>query len=161
MTKNSLKSLFSPFDCFMVNRSLKTLAIRMEQHMKSAFIIAKWLEKHPKVEKVLHPALPSHFNHDVALKQSYGHSGIFSFIIKDGNLIKTEKFLQLLKVFMKIESPNGFESFMRAPMLSTHKNLSSDELIELKINEGLISVSIGLEDVEDLVNDIKEAFMGI
>lgn len=145
----------------MVNRSLKTLAIRMEHHMKTAFKIAKWLEKHPKVEKVLHPALASHFNHEVALKQSYGHSGIFSFIIKEASLEVTDKFLQSLKIFMKIESPNGFESFMRAPMLSTHKELSSDEVKDLGINQGLIFVSVGLEDVEDLVNDIKEAFMSI
>lgn len=145
----------------MVNRSLKTLAIRMEQHMKSAFIIARWLENHPKIEKVFHPALKSHFNHEIAFKQSYGHSGLFSFIIKDGTLIKTEKFLQLLKIFMKIESPNGFESFMRAPVLSTHKNLASEELRKLGIEEGMISVSVGLENIEDLVNDIKEALSGI
>lgn len=141
----------------MVNRSLKTLALRMEQHMKTAIIVAKWLERHPKVEKVLHPALSSHFNHEIALNQSYGHSGIFSFVIKDSTLEKTEKFLQSLKIFMKIESPNGFESFMKAPMMSTHKEKSEDELKALGVGEGLINVSIGLEDAENLVDDIKNA----
>lgn len=145
----------------MVNRSLKTLALRMDQHMKTAFIIAKWLEKQPKVEKVFHPALTNHQNHQIALKQSYGHSGVFSFTIRDANLVKSEKFLKSLKVFMLIESPGGFESFMRLPIVTTHRDLSEDELKVLEISEGLVNVSIGLEDVEDLVGDIKGALSEI
>ena len=141
----------------MVNRSLKTLSLRMDHHLKTAFIVAKWLEKHPKVAQVLHPALPSHPSHKIALSQSYGHSGIFSFVIKDANLEKIEKFFQSLKVFMLIESPGGFESFMRSPVMTTYKDFSEEELKGLNITQGLVCVSIGLEDAEDLVNDVREA----
>jgi cystathionine gamma-lyase len=133
----------------------------MDHHLKTAFIAAKWLEKQPKVENVLHPALPSHPNHAIALSQSYGHSGVFSFIIKDANLEKIEKFFQSLKVFMLIESPGGFESFMRSPVMTTYKEFGEEELKGLNITEGLVTVSIGLEDPEDLVNDIREALKEI
>lgn len=145
----------------MVNRSLKTLSLRMDHHLKTAVTVAKWLEKHPKVERVLHPALPSHSNHAIALSQSYGHSGVFSFAIRDASLTKVEQFLRSLKVFMLVESPCGFESFMRSPVMTNYKDLSEEQLKDLNITEGLINVSIGLEDAEDLVNDIKEALREI
>lgn len=104
----------SPFDCYQVNRSLKTLSLRMEQHSKNSIIVANFLESHPLVERVLHPGLPSHPQHELALKQSYGHSGILSFYIK-GGLNESKKFLKNLKVFTLAESLGGYESLAELP----------------------------------------------
>jgi cystathionine gamma-lyase len=145
----------------MVNRSLKTLALRMDHHMRSSVIIARWLQKQPKVLEVLHPALSSHSNHQVALAQSYGHSGIFSVRLRDADLAKVERFLNSLKVFMLVESPAGFESFIRSPIMTTHSTLSSDELKGIGITEGLLHVSVGLEDVENLIDDIECSLQAI
>lgn len=104
----------SPFDCYQVNRSLKTLALRMQQHSKNSLVVAKFLESHPKVKSVLHPGLPSHPQHELAKKQSYGHSGIMSFYL-DGDLNNSKKFLQNLKVFTLAESLGGYESLAELP----------------------------------------------
>lgn len=112
--QNSSGIVPSPFDCYQVNRSLKTLAIRMEQHFKSSVAIGKFLEAHPHVERVLHPALPSHPQYQLVLKQTYGHSGIFSFYLK-GGLNESRKLLKALKVFTLAESLGGFESLAELP----------------------------------------------
>lgn len=104
----------SPFDCYQVNRSLKTLPLRMEQHFKNSLIVAQFLEKESTVERVLHPALPSHPQYELVLKQTYGHSGIMSFYLK-GGLKESKKFLQALKVFTLAESLGGFESLAELP----------------------------------------------
>lgn len=104
----------SPFDCYQVNRSLKTLSIRMEKHWANGLAVGKFLEAHPNVERVLHPGLPSHPQHQLVLKQTFGHSGVFSFYIK-GSLNESRKFLQALKVFTLAESLGGFESLAELP----------------------------------------------
>lgn len=104
----------SPFDCFQVNRSLKTLAVRMEQHGSSGLQIAKYLEAHPFVVKVRHPGLPSHPQHELAKRQMYGHSGIISFNIK-GGLNESTKFLQTTQLFTLAESLGGVESLAELP----------------------------------------------
>lgn len=104
----------SPFDCYQVNRSLKTLALRMEQHHKSSLKVAQHLEKSPHVVKVLHPALPSHPQHKLALRQCYGHSGIMSFYIK-GGIKEAKAFFRNLKVFTLAESLGGYESLAELP----------------------------------------------
>lgn len=103
----ALGAVPSPFDCYLLLRSLRTLHVRMPLHMKNAYTIAKFLSKHPKVEKVLHPGLPSHPQHELSLKQTSGHSGLIAFYIKDGS---GAKFLQNLKVFSLAESLGGYES---------------------------------------------------
>lgn len=104
----------SPFDCYQVNRSLKTLSLRMEQHWKSSMVVAEFLEAHPNVERVLHPGLPSHPQYELVKKQTYGHSGIMSFYIK-GDLKESKKFLQSLKLFTLAESLGGYESLAELP----------------------------------------------
>lgn len=123
----------SPFDCYQVNRGLKTLALRMEQHKKNALVIARYLEQHPKVEKVLHPGrlfcienppqlvgslltpgLPSHPQHDLFKRQTSGHSGTFSFYLK-GDLSSAKKFLTSVKLFTLAESLGGYESLIELP----------------------------------------------
>lgn len=116
-TQNMTGIVPSPFDCFMVFRSLKTLSLRMERHSENALTIARFLESHPKVSKVLHPGLPSHPQHSLALKQSYGHSGSLCFYIKNGTLEMTRTFLKALNVFMWADSLGGCESLAQAPML--------------------------------------------
>lgn len=104
----------APFDCYQVNRSLKTLAIRMEQHHKSSLAVAKYLAGHKYIENVIHPGLPNHPQHELALRQSYGHSGVLSFYLK-GGLNESKKFLQSLKVFTLAESLGGYESLAELP----------------------------------------------
>jgi len=146
----------SPFDCYQVNRSLKTLALRMEQHSKSSLIIGQYLESHPKILRVLHPGLPSHPQHQLVLKQTYGHSGIMSFYI-EGGLAESKKFLQSLKVFTLAESLGGYESLAELPSLMTHASVPEDQRKVLGISDTLIRISVGLEDPEDLIEDLRQA----
>lgn len=146
----------SPFDCYQVNRSLKTLALRMEQHSKNSLAIGKYLESHSFVEKVLHPGLPSHPQHKIALRQTYGHSGIMSFYIK-GGLEASKKFLKALKVFTLAESLGGYESLAELPSIMTHASVPIEDRQKLGITDSLVRLSVGLEDVGDLIEDIRQA----
>lgn len=155
--QNATGIIPSPFDCYQVNRSLKTLALRMEQHQKNAIQIAEYLEKHPLVEKVLHPGLPSHPQHQLALKQTYGYSGVFSFYIK-GNLETSRKFLKALEMFTLAESLGGYESLAELPVIMTHASVPAEDRVKLGITDTLIRLSVGLEDADDLIEDIEKAF---
>lgn len=155
--QNSLGTVPSPFDCYLVNRSLKTLALRMQQHMKNGLAVAKFLEKHPCVEKVLHPGLPSHPQHELAKRQSYGHSGMLSFYIKGNNLATSKKFFQHLKVFTLAESLGGYESLCELPSVMTHASVPEEARKKLAISDGLIRISCGLESSEDLIDDLDQA----
>ncbi|XP_058974485.1 cystathionine gamma-lyase-like [Musca domestica] len=154
--QNAVGIVPSPFDCYQVNRSLKTLALRMEQHFKNSVAVAKFLENHHYVEKVLHPALPSHPNHKVALKQTYGYSGVFSFYLK-GELKNSNEFLRSLKMFALAESLGGYESLAELPSIMTHASVPAEDRIKLGITDSLIRLSVGLEDVEDLIEDLSNA----
>lgn len=155
--QNALGSVPSPMDCYLVNRSLKTLALRMEQHKKSSLVIAKWLQKHPQVTEVMHPGLPDHPQHELAKKQMTGHSGVFSFK-HPGGLKESRKFLSSLKIFILAESLGGYESLAELPSLMTHASVPEKQRIELGITDSLIRLSIGLEDTEDLIEDLVQAF---
>lgn len=146
----------SPFDCYLVNRSLKTLALRMERHKSNSLIIAKYLEKHPKVERVLHPGLPSHPQHELAKKQTYGHSGIMSFYLK-GGMNESTVFLKALEVFTLAESLGGYESLAEVPSVMTHASVPAEQRAALGITDNLIRLSVGLEDADDLILDLKQA----
>lgn len=146
----------SPFDCYLVNRSLKTLALRMERHKSNSLAIAKYLEKHPKVERVLHPGLPSHPQHELAKKQTFGHSGIMSFYIK-GGMKESTVFLQSLEVFTLAESLGGYESLAEVPSVMTHASVPAEQRAVLGITDNLIRLSVGLEDADDLIVDLKQA----
>ncbi|CAH0695358.1 unnamed protein product [Spodoptera exigua] len=155
--QNSMGIVPSPFDSYLVNRSLKTLALRMERHKESALVVAKWLESHPKVIEVMHPGLPSHKHHDITKKQTSGHSGVFSFK-HCGDLKESRKFLSSLKVFTLAESLGGYESLAELPSLMTHASVPEKQREELGITHALIRLSVGLEDVEDLLADLDSAF---
>ncbi|KAJ9580196.1 hypothetical protein L9F63_004139 [Diploptera punctata] len=150
----------SPFDCFLVNRSLKTLHLRMEGHMRNSLAVARYLEKHPLVEKVLHPGLPSHPQHELAKSQCYGHSGILSFYIK-GGLEESSKFLSSLKVFTLAESLGGFESLAELPSVMTHASIPLEEREKVGVKDSLLRLSVGLESEKDLIADLDQAFKAI
>ena len=147
----------SPFDCYLVNRSLKTLSLRMERHFQNSLAVAQFLESHQKIEKVIHPALPSHPQHTLSKAQTFGHSGIMSFYLKNADLAKSTKFLKALKVFILANSLGGYESLVELPSVMTHATVPSEQRAALGINDSLIRMSVGLEDVKDLINDLDQA----
>ncbi|XP_077266332.1 cystathionine gamma-lyase isoform X1 [Temnothorax americanus] len=151
--QNAMGIVPSPFDCAMVNRGLKTLELRMQQHMKNCLTVAKFLESHPSVEKVFHPYLPSHQQHELALRQTSGHSGMVSFYLKGDSL----RFLKALKVFSLAESLGGYESLAELPSIMTHASVPEDARAKLGITDQLIRLSVGIETEQDLVADIKNA----
>jgi len=151
--QNSLGAVPSPFDCYLVIRSLKTLHLRMPCHMKNALAVSRYLESHPKVEKVLHPGLPSHPQHTLALQQASGHSGLISFYLKGD----PTKFLQNLKLFCLAESLGGYESLAEVPSLMTHASVPPELRAKLGITDGLVRLSVGLESEIDLVKDLEQA----
>lgn len=159
--RNTTGIVPSPFDCYLVNRSLKTLSLRMEKHSSSSYAIAQFLKDHPKIEKVLHPSLKSHPRHELALKQSYGHSGIMSFYLANSNLKKSTKFLQSLKVITLCQSLGGPESDASIPALMAQADLPVAEKMKLGITDSLIRLSVGLEDINDLIEDLKQALEAI
>ncbi|XP_072757698.1 putative cystathionine gamma-lyase 2 isoform X2 [Anoplolepis gracilipes] len=143
----------SPFDCSLVNRSLKTLELRMQQHMKNGLAVANFLESHRYVERVLHPYLPSHPQHELALRQSTGHSGMVSFYLKGD----AQKFLKALKVFTLTKSLGNYESLAELPSIMTHASISEDVQNALGITDQLIRLSVGLETELDLIADLDQA----
>ncbi|XP_012233878.1 putative cystathionine gamma-lyase 2 [Linepithema humile] len=151
--QNAMGVVPSPFDCALVNRSIKTLELRMQRHMENGLAVAKFLESHPNVERVFHPYLPSHPQHELAVKQSTGHSGMVSFYLK-GN---SKEFLKALKVFTLAESLGGYESLAELPSVMTHASVPEDERAALGITDQLIRLSVGLESEQDLVADIQQA----
>ncbi|XP_018374927.1 PREDICTED: cystathionine gamma-lyase-like [Trachymyrmex cornetzi] len=143
----------SPFDCALVNRSLKTLELRMEKHMKNGLAVATFLDSHPNVEKVVHPLLSSHPQHQLALTQQTGHSGMVSFYLKGDS----KRFLLALKVFILCGSLGGPESLAESPILISHEALPEDMRAKLGITNQLIRLSVGLETKDDLIVDLKQA----
>ncbi|XP_021925303.1 cystathionine gamma-lyase isoform X1 [Zootermopsis nevadensis] len=158
--QNALGIVPSPFDCYLVNRSVKTLHIRMREHMKNGLEVARYLEKHPLVEKVFHPGLPSHPQHGLTKHQCYGHSGIFSFYIK-GGLRESTIFLKALKVFTLAESLGGYESLAELPSVMTHASIPIEEREKTGITDSLVRLSVGLESSEDLVEDLDQALKAV
>lgn len=152
----------SPFDCYLANRGIKTLALRMEKHFSNSLAVAKFLESHPRVEKALHPALPSHPNHKIALSQCYGHSGLMSFYIKDATPEKTARFLRALKIFIMAVSLGGYESLAEAPSaMMLHAAVPDGHRLKFGVTDGLIRLSVGLEEEQDLIDDLDQALMAI
>ncbi|GJQ75911.1 hypothetical protein Trydic_g17971 [Trypoxylus dichotomus] len=154
--QNAMGIIPAPFDCALVTRSLKTLALRMKRHNTNAIEVARFLEGHPKVLKVLHPGLESHPHHKLMKQQTAGHSGIMSMYI-DGERKQSENFLKALKVFTLAESLGGYESLAEIPSIMTHASIPEETRRELKITDNLIRLSVGLEDPEDLISDLKDA----
>lgn len=152
----SVGAVSSPFDSYMSMRSLKTLAVRMRQHEANAKEAAKFLEKHSKVEKVLYPGLKSHPQHSLAQVQMNGFGGMLSFYLK-GGIKEAKKFLENLKVFTLAESLGGVESLANHPAIMTHASVPLEVRKKLGITDNLIRLSIGIEHIDDLIDDLKNA----
>ncbi|XP_070501485.1 putative cystathionine gamma-lyase 2 [Chironomus tepperi] len=154
-------TMLSPFDCYLVNRSVKTLALRMEKHSENSYKVAKFLESHSAVEQVNHPALESHSGHKVAMKQFSGHSGVFSFYLKDNSHEKAIKFFNGLKFIPICTSLGGIETTMAYPREMSHPKFSDEECFSMGVTYGLIRISVGIEECDDIINDLRDALDGI
>lgn len=152
----SIGAVASPFDSYLAMRSLKTLALRMRQHEKSATEIAKFLEKHPKIDRVLYPGLSSHPQHELAREQMHGFGGMITFYVK-GGLDAARAVLENVKVFALAESLGGVESLIEHPAIMTHASVPPENRKALGIDDAMIRLSVGVENVEDLLRDLQGA----
>ena len=158
--QNSIGPCHSPFDSWLVLRGLKTLAIRMEAHQKNAMVIAQYLEKHPKVERVVYPGLKSHPQHAIAKKQMLGFGGMITFFLK-GDIKKSNKFLSTVKLFALAESLGGVESLIENPAIMTHASIPKKIREQIGLTDNLIRLSVGIENVQDLIEDLENGFKAI
>jgi len=154
--QNSTGGILGPFDSFLALRGVKTLDVRMERHTASAMKIAAWLAKHPKIEKVYYPGLPDHPQHALAKKQMRGFGGMVTAVIK-GDLSASRRMLSACQVFTLAESLGGVESLIEHPAIMTHASVPKDQREKLGISDGLIRLSVGIEDVDDLIADLSTA----
>lgn len=155
--QNSIGSVPGPFDSFLALRGLKTLDVRMERHCRNAMEIARWLEKHPKVERVIYPGLASHPQHALAKSQMSGFGGIVTFFIK-GGLKESRAFLEKCRIFALAESLGGVESLVDHPAIMTHASVPAEKRAALGISDQLIRLSVGIEDLDDLIGDLDQSF---
>jgi len=154
--QNAIGAVPAPFDCFLVLRGMKTLHLRMQAHEKNAIIVSQFLETHPKVIKVIYPGLKSHPQHELAKHQQSGFSGMITFYIK-GGINESRKFLENLKLFALAESLGCVESLAEHPAIMTHASVAPEVRAKLGISDNLVRLSIGVEDIEDILNDLKYA----
>ena len=153
---NSLGPITGAFDSYLILRSLKTLAVRMERHCENALAIAKHFESHKEISEVIYPGLTNHPQHELASKQMKGFGGIISMNIK-GGLEKSKSFLERTEIFALAESLGGVESLIEHPALMTHASLPKDRREKIGISDGLVRLSVGLESLDDLIEDIEQA----
>lgn len=155
--QNAVGGVSSPMDSFLVLRGVKTLHVRMERHQQNAFKIAEFLQKHPKVEKVTYPGLESHPQYALAKKQMKGFGGMMTFVMK-GGLEASRRFLKTTRLFACAESLGGVESLIEHPAIMTHASVPKETREKLGISDGLIRLSVGIEDALDLIDDLKAGF---
>jgi len=153
---NAIGSIMSPFDSFLVMRSLKTLSIRMERHCDSAMQVAQYLDQHEAIEKVYYPGLQSHPQHELAKQQMNGFGGMISVVLK-GGLASAKIFLENTQLFSLAESLGGVESLIEHPAIMTHASVPEAIRNEIGIVDGLVRLSVGIETLEDLIADIEIA----
>jgi len=158
--QNSIGPSQSPFDSWLVLRGVKTLSVRMRAHEENAINIADFLIEHPNVEKVIYPGLKSHPQHELAKSQMNGFGGMLSLYIK-GGLSESNKFLKQLSLFTLAESLGGVESLIEHPAIMTHASVPVKERNELGITDNFIRISVGIEDIDDLKADLKQALDAI
>ncbi|MCW5982355.1 MAG: PLP-dependent transferase [Bryobacteraceae bacterium] len=157
--QNAVGGVAGPFDSFLALRGLKTLHLRMERHCSNGLAIAEYLEGHPRVERVYYPGLASHPQHQLARRQMGGFGGMIAAVLK-GDLEYTRHVLERCRVFALAESLGGVESLIEHPAIMTHASVPSEKRRELGICDSLIRLSVGVEDVEDLKEDLDQAFAG-
>ena len=155
--QNAVGGVPSPFDAFLTLRGIKTLALRMERHCGNAMHVAAWLEKHPKVERVIYPGLASHPQHTLAARQMNARYGGMVTAVLKGGLAASRRFLERCKLFTLAESLGGVESLIEHPAIMTHASLPEDVRAGLGIDDGLVRLSVGIEAVDDLIAELKYA----
>ena len=155
--QNAVGGVPGPFDSFLTLRGIKTLALRMERHCANALTVARFLESHPKVERVIYPGLPSHPHHAVAKRQMQGGFGGIVSVVLRGGLDDARGFLERCHLFALAESLGGVESLIEHPALMTHASLPAAMRAQLGISDSLVRLSVGVEDVKDLIAELKDA----
>jgi cystathionine beta-lyase/cystathionine gamma-synthase len=155
VVQNSVGAILSPMDSFLVLRGTKTLAVRMEQHDKNGRQVAAFLQEHPRVEKVYYPGLTSHPQHELAKKQQSGFGGMVAF--ETGSLENAARVLDNVKLCTLGESLGGVETLISHPASMTHASVPEDSRAKLGITDGLVRISVGIEDVEDIIADLDQA----
>ena len=159
--QNASGAILSPFDSWLVIRGIETLPLRIKQHCASAQQVAEFLKQHPEVDKVFYPGLKSHINHDVAAKQSKGFGGIVSFTLKNNTEEAAIQFVKSTQLFKLAESLGGIKSLLCHPANMTHKSIPAEKRRAAGVADSLIRLSIGLEEAEDLIRDLEQAFIHV
>jgi cystathionine gamma-lyase len=154
--QNAVGAIASPFDSFLALRGLKTLHLRMARHCESAHDLAKWLENHPSVERVLYPGLASHSQHDLARRQMTAFGGMIAVILK-GDLSYSRRVLERCRIFALAESLGGVESLIEHPAIMTHASVPAEQRQAAGISDTLVRISVGVEELEDLKEDLDQA----
>jgi len=155
--QNSIGAIMGPFDAFLANRGLKTLGVRMQRHCENAGVVARWLEGRPGVARVYYPGLESHPQHALAKRQMRGFGGMISVVV-DGDLERTKRILERFQVFTLAESLGGVESLVNHPAIMTHASVPKAVREAGGVTDTLIRFSVGVEDAEDLIADLEQAF---
>lgn len=158
--QNAIGATPGPFDCFMVLRGIKTLAVRMQRHAENGMKVAQYLEAHPKVERVIFPGLASHPGHEIAKKQMHGFGGMITFFPR-GGLDNSRIFLESVKLFTLAESLGGVESLIEHPAIMTHASIPAEQRAEIGILDNLVRASVGIEAAEDIIADLDQALARI
>ncbi|WP_339450231.1 cystathionine gamma-synthase [Pseudomonas sp. EA_5y_Pfl2_R50] len=158
--QNAVGAISGPFDAFLTLRGVKTLALRMERHCSNALALAQWLEQQPQVKRVHYPGLPSHPQHELAKRQMHGFGGMIS-VDLNSDLAGARRFLENVKIFALAESLGGVESLIEHPAIMTHATIPADTRAKLGIGDGLVRLSVGVEDLEDLRADLAQALQSI
>lgn len=154
--QNSIGAIAGPFDSFLVLRGIKTLSLRMQRHCENAHTLAEWLQQQPQVETVIYPGLESHPQHALAKKQMCDFGGMITMVLR-GDLESSRKFLERCELFTLAESLGGVESLIEHPAIMTHASIPADKRHALGILDGLVRLSVGIEDVDDLKADLQQA----
>ena len=154
--QNAVGAVASPFDSFLAQRGLKTLALRMQRHCDNALKIAAWLERRPEVARVFYPGLPSHPQHALALQQMHGFGGMVTAVL-DRDLEGTRSMLERTRLFTLAESLGGVESLIEHPAIMTHASIPPETRRRIGIDDGLIRLSVGIEDADALIADLEQA----
>jgi cysteine-S-conjugate beta-lyase len=157
--QNASGAILAPFDSWLVIRGIETLHLRVQQHCRNAQAVAEYLETNPAVDKVFYPGLKTHLNHDIAKKQSKGFGGIVSFTLKNDTEEAATAFVTSTEYFKLAESLGGVKSLLCHPAQMTHKSIPAEKRQAAGVADSLIRLSVGLEDVEDLIADLEQAFV--
>ena len=157
--QNAVGAVPGPLDCYLVLRGVKTLAVRMEKHTENAQAVSQYLSEQPMVENVYYPGRPDHPQKKLINRQMHGYGGMLSFEMK-GGFNQCKKLLKKLKIFTVAESLGGVESLIEHPASMTHASIPRERRLRQGISDNLVRASVGIEDVDDLIGDLKQGFVG-